>query len=141
MPIFETLKADHESLRSMYDKVMAEKERGVAFETFNRQLDLHMEAEEQFLYPNTKAAGLTEITLESIEEHHIAKIIEHELERMSGQEETWHPKLRVLIENIEHHIQEEEEKLFPEARDRITLRNQEEMDHLYQDFKSVADIL
>jgi hemerythrin-like domain-containing protein len=54
-----------------------------------------------------------EDTLESIEEHHVAEVVLKELEKMEKSEERWGAKMSVLKELVEHHIQEEESKIFP----------------------------
>jgi hypothetical protein len=53
---------------------------------------------------------------EADEEHHVAKVLIAELDKMTGHEEHWEAKFTVLSENIRHHIKEEEGDMFPEAR-------------------------
>ncbi len=54
--------------------------------------------------------------LEALEEHHIVKVTCAELEKMQPSDERFAAKMQVLIENVKHHIKEEEEELFPKLR-------------------------
>jgi hemerythrin-like domain-containing protein len=55
-----------------------------------------------------------------MEEHHIAEVSMVELDKMSKQEEFWAAKLSVFQELINHHIQEEESKIFEDAQKAIS---------------------
>ncbi len=54
--------------------------------------------------------------LEAIEEHHIVKWVLNELEGLPPQAENYDAKVTVLIENVRHHVKEEEKELFPDVR-------------------------
>ena len=56
------------------------------------------------------------ITLEAYEEHHVVDLVVAELEATPVSDETWGAKLTVAKENLEHHIEEEEEAMFTQAR-------------------------
>ena len=53
---------------------------------------------------------------EGYEEHHVAKMLIGELESIEPGSDTWLAKMTVLIESVEHHVDEEEEELFPSVR-------------------------
>jgi predicted transcriptional regulator len=55
------------------------------------------------------------MALESVEEHQIVKQLLQELAE-SDQDEQWEAKLKVLQENVEHHVQEEEKEIFKKAQ-------------------------
>jgi hypothetical protein len=55
--------------------------------------------------------------LEGYEEHDVVNILMGELEALPVDDETWGPKAKVMIENIEHHIEEEEGDMFVKARE------------------------
>ena len=57
-----------------------------------------------------------DIVLEGFEEHHVADGIVKELHEVSTDDEKWGAKFKVLKENIEHHIEEEEGEMFRTAR-------------------------
>ena len=55
--------------------------------------------------------------LESYEEHHVADLLVMELVPMSPKDERFEAKATVLIENVTHHIEEEEQEWFPKVRE------------------------
>ena len=59
------------------------------------------------------------MALESLEEHHIVKWVLSELERMDPEDERFDAKVTVLIENVRHHVKEEEGEYFPAVRDEL----------------------
>ena len=56
---------------------------------------------------------LKDIILEGIEEHHQAKMFLRELSKLADDSEKFEPKLKVLMEDVEHHVMEEEGEMFP----------------------------
>ena len=77
------------------------------------ELDAHTHIEEKIFYPRLKQEEeLEDITLEGVEEHHQAKMFLRELANLSDDSEKFEPKLKVLMEDIEHHVQEEEGEMF-----------------------------
>src|SRR5205814_1885008 len=71
--------------------------------------------------------GAEDNVLESLEEHHIVKWVLSELERMQPTEERFEAKVTVLIENVRHHVKEEEGELFPKLRRAL---NRSQLDEL-----------
>ena len=95
----------------------AAKRRRQLLEVLTRELNQHELMEEQVLYPALEPhAQAREIVLESYEEHHVADVITKELGDVSPDDERWAAKFTVLKESLEHHIQEEERRMFPTAR-------------------------
>jgi hypothetical protein len=64
--------------------------------------------------------GTEDITLESLEEHHIVKWVLSELAGLDPRDERFDPKVTVLIENVRHHVVEEEKELFPKLRSELS---------------------
>lgn len=81
-------------------------------------LRLHTSIEEQIFYPAMKQA-LTEgkMLYEAFEEHHVVKMVMSELERLDTVDARFNAKLKVLIDLVRHHVQEEEGQLFPQCRE------------------------
>ena len=97
------------------------KGRGEVLEALTRELNVHEAIEEQILYTALRTqAEAHDIVLEGIEEHHVADTIIKELHAVRKDNEKWGAKFAVLKESVEHHIQEEERKMFPIARGTIT---------------------
>ena len=138
MDVYSILKKDHESIRRMFSEFMDKKEQagGDLFYQIKNKLTAHMKAEESFFYPVLEQDESTrEPTLESIEEHHVTKLLLGELEGMSPKDDHWVPKMKVLREVTEHHLEEEEESLFTEAHKAMS-------DQQAQDIgRKVSDIL
>jgi hemerythrin-like domain-containing protein len=87
-----------------------------------------MHIEEKIFYPRLKKeAALKDITLEGIEEHHQSKMFIKEIPRLPEKNERFEPKLKVLMEDIRHHVKEEEREMFPKAQ---TILSIPEMDEL-----------
>jgi phosphoglycolate phosphatase-like HAD superfamily hydrolase len=74
--------------------------------------------EEELFYPAVRQKIEDEegIMDEADEEHHVAKVLIAELEKMTGDEAHWDAKFKVLAESVRHHIKEEEGKVFKEAK-------------------------
>src|SRR4029434_9521529 len=81
-------------------------------------LKVHATIEEELFYPAVRQNIEDEegIMDEADEEHHVAKVLIAELEKMTGDEDHWEAKFKVLAESVRHHIKEEEGKVFKEAK-------------------------
>ena len=82
------------------------------------ELTVHTYLENEVMYPAVRKAlpDLEADVLESYEEHHVADVLCMELATMSPDDEHFDAKTTVLIENVTHHIQEEEQDWFPKVR-------------------------
>jgi iron-sulfur cluster repair protein YtfE (RIC family) len=133
MNAFELLKQDHKKVSGIFEKLEPTTERGVKtreelFAQLKQELDIHARIEETIFYPVIKEAKETkDITLEAYEEHNVVKQLLAELDELSKDDETWGAKLKVLKENVEHHVEEEEEEMFPSARKVLSPEQIEEL--------------
>jgi iron-sulfur cluster repair protein YtfE (RIC family) len=122
MDALELLKKDHETVDGLLKRIedtteKAVKTREELFARLKEELDLHAHVEETLLYPVLRGAEETrEITLEAIEEHAAVKEMLAVLEATDKGTETWTAKFTVLKENVEHHVEEEEDDMFPSAK-------------------------
>ena len=80
------------------------------------QLTMHIESEEQVFYPAVKAQRTEDILLESLEEHLGIKRVLSDLIDLDADDETFDAKAKVLQEQVEHHVEEEEGDLFPKVK-------------------------
>lgn len=120
MNAIELLKADHDKVDLLFQKVKAteESEHKALFEKIREELEVHTHIEETIFYPAIKEEKeLEDIVLEGIEEHHQAKIFLRELSALVEDSEKFEPKLKVLMEDVEHHVQEEEGEMFPKVQE------------------------
>jgi len=117
------LKNDHKEVRKVFldfekagDKAFAAKGRLV--DRMIELLTVHTYIENEVMYPRVREL-LPELegdVLESYEEHHVADLLVVELSAMKPDDERFTAKTTVLIENVRHHIEEEEQDWFPKVR-------------------------
>jgi hemerythrin-like domain-containing protein len=118
----DLLKDDHDTVKQLLadgektGESKAARRRSI-FEEIKRQMTVHEQIEEEIFYkelrthPKAKA-----LVLEGIEEHNVVDTILGELELTQPTDEFWPAKFKVMRENIEHHIKDEEGEMFPAAR-------------------------
>ena len=117
------LKDDHDTLKKILNDLDSTTERGVKtreelFTRVRRELEVHEAIEEEIFYPALKEhPKAKDLVLEAYEEHNVVDMVMAEIEDTPYDDETWGAKLTVMKENIEHHIEEEEGEMFPQARD------------------------
>jgi hemerythrin-like domain-containing protein len=122
MDAIALLKDDHRKVRALLDELEPTTERAVKTrqELFTRikdELTVHEIIEEEIFYPALKSHPRAEdIVLEGYEEHHVVDLLMGELENLDVADETWGAKAKVMKENVEHHIEEEEGDMFKQAR-------------------------
>ena len=82
-------------------------------------LTVHTYIENEVMYPRVRelVPELEDDVLESYEEHHVADVLVMELVGMKPTDERFTAKTTVLIENVDHHIDEEEKEWFPKVRE------------------------
>jgi len=133
MNAFQLLRKDHKKVAGIFEKLEATTERAVKtreelFAKLKEELDVHAHIEETIFYPVLKKEAKTrDITLEGFEEHHVVKILLRELDATGVDSEKWTAKLKVLKENVEHHVEEEEEEMFKSAREVLSKEQVEEL--------------
>jgi iron-sulfur cluster repair protein YtfE (RIC family) len=123
MDPFELLKKDHETVAKLFDRVEAAsgKRKRDVFQQIKSELDLHTHIEEAIFYPAIEKANETRaLTLEAYEEHKVVKELLSELDAAGSISDEWNAKLKVLRENVEHHVDEEENELFDKASEVLT---------------------
>jgi hemerythrin superfamily protein len=118
------LKNDHKDIRKLFrdfqqagDQAFVEK--GKLVKRMIELLTVHTYIENEVMYPRVRELlpELEDDVLESYEEHHVADVLVVELSAMKPQDERFTAKTTVLIENVDHHIDEEEKDWFPKVRE------------------------
>lgn len=126
MDAITLLKDDHRTVEKLFkrfekagDRAHAEQREVVG--RIIHELSVHAAIEEQLFYPVTRAVvdDVEDIALESLEEHHIVKWVLAELEDLDPADERYRAKVTVLIENVRHHVEEEESDYFPKVREQL----------------------
>jgi hemerythrin superfamily protein len=117
------LKADHKEVRKVFREFQsagenATKRKGDLVAKMIELLTVHTYIENEVMYPEVRRLlpDLEDDVLESYEEHHVADVLVMELFAMNPDAERFDAKATVLIENVTHHIEEEEEEWFPKVR-------------------------
>jgi hemerythrin-like domain-containing protein len=120
MDALELLANDHRVMKKVLEDLEGTDDAGQREKLFTeagRDLTIHETIEEEIFYPALREHAKTkEIALEAYEEHHVVDLVMEELEATPFADETWEAKFKVMKENIEHHIEEEENEMFAHAR-------------------------
>lgn len=124
MNAIDLLKDDHDVVERLFQKVKAseESEHMKLFEQIKRELEMHTHIEETVFYPKMRDEGdeeLKSLVLEGFQEHHEVKMFLREIPELAKDSEQFEPKLTVLMENVTHHIQEEEGQMFPMIKEQF----------------------
>ena len=122
MDAITLLKKDHDQVKTMLGELDDTTERAVktreqTFTKLKADLEVHEAIEEEIFYPALKEHPKTKaIALEGYEEHHVVDTVMGEMLDLDVSDETWTAKFSVMKENLEHHIEEEEDQMFKQAR-------------------------
>lgn len=124
MDALKLLVADHNRVRGLFARFSAAAEESDAaamadlVERIDRELEVHTDIEEVVFYPWARDLSdeIAEVVDEGIQEHHVAKVLLDEIRRLPAGSDDWVAKVKVLVENVEHHASEEEDELFPQVR-------------------------
>jgi hemerythrin-like domain-containing protein len=128
------LKNDHKEVRRLFREFEAAGEnasakKGQLVDKIIEQLTVHTYIENEVMYPRVRELlpDLEDDILESYEEHHVADVLVMELAAMSPEHDRFEAKTTVLIENVRHHIEEEESEWFPQVRDGLSRKQLQEL--------------
>ena len=128
------LKADHKEIRNLFRKFQAAGDKAVKTKEkiagqIIELLTVHTYIENEVMYPEVCALlpDLKDDVLESYEEHHVADVLCMELAGLPAGAERFDAKATVLIENVTHHIDEEEQDWFPKVRAGLARKQLQEL--------------
>ncbi|MGZ4444039.1 MAG: hemerythrin domain-containing protein [Nocardioidaceae bacterium] len=117
------LKNDHKEIRKVFSDFEKAGEqalvtKGKLVDRMIELLTVHTYIENEVMYPRVRELlpDVEDDVLESYEEHHVADVLVLELAVMKPEDERFTAKTTVLIENVRHHIEEEESEWFPKVR-------------------------
>jgi hemerythrin superfamily protein len=111
------LKNDHKKVKGLFKKLKGH-DLSVVPEIC-AELTIHAEIEEKIFYPAIRPQVEDLDVDEAYEEHHVVKVLIEELEAMKPTDDRYEAKAIVLMEMVEHHVEEEEGELFPEVRESL----------------------
>ena len=130
MDAFNLLKTDHRKVAELFDQLESAngKAKLQVFAQIKTELELHTHIEETIFYPALEDPKQThDLVLEAYEEHDVVKKLLAQLSKAKSANEEWEAQAKVLRENVEHHVEEEENELFPKTRAALS---QEEIETL-----------
>lgn len=114
--IFDVLMHEHEETKSMMEQLSERYDRRT-FERMAKAIEKHMEAEEHVLYEKVRdEESVHSMILEGFEEHRVATSLLRRLIDQKPDTDLWMARMKVFMDVVEHHIEEEETQLFPELK-------------------------
>ncbi|MGV3760027.1 MAG: hemerythrin domain-containing protein [Actinomycetota bacterium] len=121
------LTADHNRVRGLFArfKEAQEAEDTAAMSELAAQcfteLEVHTGIEEEIFYPRVKETDeeIAELVDEGLQEHHVVDVLMEEMKALEPGSDEWVAKFTVLMENVEHHAEEEEAEMFPPLRSKL----------------------
>ena len=139
------LKDDHQQIRKVFKDFQAagdnaEKRKGQLVDKMIELLMQHTYIENEVMYPRVRELlpELEDDVLESYEEHHVADVLVVELSSMKPSDERFDAKTTVLIENVTHHMDEEEQDWFPKVREGLGRKTLQEIGEAMLEAKKTA---
>ncbi|CAB4941678.1 unannotated protein [freshwater metagenome] len=139
------LKDDHQQIRKVFKDFQAagdnaEKRKGQLVDKMIELLTQHTYIENEVMYPRVRELlpELEDDVLESYEEHHVADVLVVELSSMKPSDERFDAKTTVLIENVTHHMDEEEQDWFPKVREGLGRKTLQEIGEAMLEAKKTA---
>ncbi len=131
MDAIALLTRDHQEVERLFKQFeklteRAQKSKQKIVTNIIREVAIHSAVEEMLFYPVVRTAALkaqtralreaADTVLESLEQHHVVKWTLSELEKMKPEDERYDAKVKVLMESVRHHVEEEQGELFPKVR-------------------------
>ncbi|HET9594580.1 MAG TPA: hemerythrin domain-containing protein [Anaeromyxobacteraceae bacterium] len=146
MDAIQLVKKDHRTVEGLFKAferaARAEKaaEMRRLVREMTRELSVHAVIEEAILYPSLRRAAESaeDQVLEALEEHHLVKLTLAELEGMTRGDERYEAKVSVLVENVRHHVKEEEQELLPRLRKAFSPKDLRDLGDLMAQAKRAA---
>jgi hemerythrin superfamily protein len=118
MDVTKLLEADHRNVEDLFSEV--EKAEGAERQSLIDQLvtslKAHMELEEDVLYPAMEPVTGEESVQEANTEHELARSALEDVVRLAPDEPGFGAALDAAKAGIEHHVEEEENEVFPKLR-------------------------
>lgn len=114
------LSNDHREVKALFREFegkgdRAQKAKVTLYQEIRQALETHTAIEEEIFYPGVRTA-VDDMVAEGLEEHQQVKTLLKDLAGLDPSDERFDAKMTVLIENVEHHAEEEEKEMFPQVR-------------------------
>jgi len=126
MKATDMLKKQHREVAALFKAALGMEraaDRVKALQQITEKLEVHTTIEEEIFYPAFRDSADTQkiedMTLEAYEEHHVVKLLLAEIPGIDGDDERFEAKVTVLKEIVEHHVEEEQDEMFPMAEKKL----------------------
>ena len=123
MDAVKLLKDDHEKVKGLFrqfERARSDDKKKQLADEIMMELEVHSKIEEEIFYPAVREkVGEDELVAEAVEEHHVVDVLMQEIKQLEPSDERFEAKMTVLIENVEHHIEEEEKEMLPDAKKKL----------------------
>lgn len=140
--VFQLLEQDHRTVQDLLTRIERShdgREREAMFRNVKNALELHSRFEEEKFYPSArKATGLNDEIEDDLEEHEEADLLMNTIAGLDASSKEWMERVKDLRRTLDHHIRDEEERLFPQARRKFDKSEAEAMGNDYQQRKRLA---
>jgi hemerythrin superfamily protein len=119
------IKSDHRRVEGLFREFeqageRAHKTKRRLVDQIREELEVHATIEEESFYPALEAKARKdgkELVKEAVEEHHLVRVTLDELAGLDPEDDAFDAKVQVLMENVRHHVEEEETEMLPEAEE------------------------
>lgn len=144
MDAFELLRKDHDKVRALFSDLFSPGGGDGAdkFHELKNELDVHTKIEEDVLYPALEKRDETrDLVADSREEHERAKDLLGKIEERQESGGEWHALLENLRKLLDHHMEDEEQELFPKARQLLSESEQDDIEARLVSEKQTLEVL
>jgi hemerythrin superfamily protein len=146
MNVLKILKKDHSAVQNLFGKFdrtgkSAHDKKNELFVRIRRELQVHSRAEEEIFYPALKALNGEgrRLISEAIKEHKDVDELLTQISRLKPTDKNFDEKMETLIENVDHHVEEEEGEIFRFAEENCSEEQLEELGGLIEERKRALD--
>ena len=125
MKATDLLKKQHRQVEKLFkqvEKTEDPRQRRKLMDQIAAELKMHTQIEEEIFYPAVREVGTSkaeEMVDEAFEEHHVVDLVLAELPQVDPEDERFEAKMTVLSELVKHHVEEEEDEMFPLAEKKL----------------------
>jgi len=137
MNALEVLMEDHQKVKGLFQEIRQATDNAKRRELFDKidtALEIHAHIEETVFYPAIEEhEEFKDMVAGALEEHQEAKTLLDELEELGADNHDFGSKLQLLIEAVQHHVEEEEGEMFSKIRE---LFDEDELEQLGQELES-----
>ena len=146
MNVLKLLKKDHSNVQSLFAKFdrtgkSSHEKKAELFEKIRRELQLHSRIEEEIFYPALKAfnGDGRRLVAEALKEHRDVDELLTQISRLTPADKNFDEKVETLIENVDHHIEEEEGEIFRFAEENYSEEQLEDLGRQIEERKKALD--